>query len=169
MKWGVHRATRKQSRNQRLEKKALNYDIKSAKIRKKADSIHAKDDLERSNRAVKKAAKYQVKSAKLQKKANASSNDMDTVRLESKAAKMAYKGRKYQMKADRINRETGYGAKASKYSIKSDKMAVKAAKVRAEIAANEAYVSRMKQKASSIPKEDVLAGKDFIREFLNDE
>lgn len=69
-------------------------------------------------------------------------------------------------KADRLSKETGYGAKAMKYSIKSDKVSAKAAKARMKIANNEAYVARMKRKASSVSKEDRAGGYAFVNDFL---
>ena len=69
MKWGRRKVEYKTARNQKLAKKALNYDKRSEKFTKKSEKIHAKEDLESANRAAKKAAKYRIKSAKLQKKA----------------------------------------------------------------------------------------------------
>lgn len=69
MKWGVRRAARKTAQNEKLRKKALNYDIKSDKMNRKSEKIHATEDLERSNRAAKKAADYRIRSDKLKKKA----------------------------------------------------------------------------------------------------
>lgn len=69
MKWGVRRALRKASKNERLANKALDYDKKAAKLTKKSEKIHADKDIGGANRKAKVAAKYEMKSAKLQKKA----------------------------------------------------------------------------------------------------
>ena len=69
MKWGVHRARRKDSRNEKLERKAYKYDKRSAVLTKKSEKIHADEDLGRSNRAATKAANLNKKAANLHKKA----------------------------------------------------------------------------------------------------
>lgn len=166
MKWGVHKATRKAARNEKLEKKALNYDKKSAAAYKKSEKIHSKEDLESSNRAAKKAGNYSKKAAVVQKKANKETSELKKGMLEKKAAKLQYKSTKQKMKANQISKTTGYGVKAMKYSVKSDRMARKAAKARMKMANNEYYINVMKQKAKSIPKEDIQKGYEFVNEFL---
>lgn len=162
MKWGVRRSLSKASANQRLQTKALNYDKKAAKLRKKSEKAHAEHDLERRNRAAIKAANYSKKAAIVKKKALKQDSDFSRSRLEKKAAKLEYKSAKKQMDANRISKTTGYGAKAMKYSIKSDKVAVKAAKARMKMASNEAYINATKRKISTISDEDLRNGYEFV-------
>ena len=152
MKWGVHRAKRKEAQNSRLQKKAYKYDIKSAALYKKSEKEHAKSDLGGYNRAATKAANYSKKAAKLHKKA-LSETGFKKVTLEGKANKLEYKASKAKMKANRISKTTGYGAKAMTYSIKSDKVANKAAKARATVAKNKAYIELMNKRLSSLDSE----------------
>ena len=64
MKWGVHRATYKSGRNQKLERKAAKQDKKAADLYRKAEKAHAKYDLGKANKAAAKAGKYAKKAAK---------------------------------------------------------------------------------------------------------
>lgn len=162
MKWGVRRASQKSSSNERLKKRALNYDIKSAKLSKKAEKIHAVDDLGKSNKAAKKAANYSKKSAKIQKQALKETNEFKKSLLEKKATKADYKSAKHQLKANRLSRATGYSTKAMNYSIKSDKFARKAAKTRMRIANNEAYIAKMNQKTSNVSEQNIESGRKYI-------
>lgn len=162
MKWGVRRVSSKTATNERLAKKALNYDIKSAKFRKKSEKIHAEKDLERANKAARKAASYDVRSAKARKKATKETSEFKQVMLEKKAAKLDYKSATQQMKANKVSKTEGYGIKAMKYSVKSDKIARKAAKARMHIAQNEAYIARMNRKINSVSDADLKAGREYI-------
>lgn len=162
MKWGVRRASKKSAANERLEKKALKYDVKAAKAQRKSEKFHSSQDLGRSNRAAKKAASYNVKSAKLQKKALKETDEVKRTSLEKKAAKYEYKSSKQQMKANRISKTEGYGRKAMRYSVKSDKMAQKAAKARMHMAQNEAYIARMNRKMSAVPDAEIKAGREYL-------
>lgn len=162
MKWGVRRAASKAAKNERLTKKALNYDIKSAKANKKSERIHAEQDLGQANRAAKKAAKLKVKSAKLHKKATKEGNAYVKSRLEKRAAKKEFKSATYRMKANKLSKMTGYGSSAMKYSVKSDKLARKAAKARLKIAENQRYIEKMNQKASTISQQEVDRGRKYI-------
>lgn len=163
MKWGVHRAISKSDANQRLQKKALNYDKKSANLRKKSEKLHSEYDLERSNKAARKAAKYDKKAAIVRKKALKETNDFKKVLAEKKASKLEYKSAKKQIVANRISKTSGYGMEAMKYSIKSDKVAAKAAKARMKIASNEAYINATKRKISSLSEEDLRNGYEFVK------
>ena len=167
MKWGKRRAQYKKSANERLRKKALKYDIKSAQFTKKSEKAHAEKDLGQSNRAAVKAANYKKKAAKLQKKALSETNDFKRLRLEKKAAKNEYKGATQQMKANRLSKSAGYGLEAMNYSIKSDKMAKKAAKARMKIAANESYIANMNKALNSVPKKTSNRGRDYVNKILN--
>lgn len=162
MKWGVHRAARKTAKNERLRKKALNYDIKSDKANKKSEKIHAEEDLGRSNRAAKKAAKYSIKSEKLQKRALNAKTELSRTSLERRAAKADFKSADKRVEANKIAKTTGYGAKAMKYSIKSDKLARKAEKTRLKMANNERYVAKMREKVNNLPDAEVKLGQDYI-------
>lgn len=165
MKWGVHRAQRKTKASSRLEKKAYEYDKKSAQLTKKAEKHHAKYDLEASNRKATKAASWDAKAAKLHKRALKSDNDFKRSRLERKAGKLSYKAAAARVDANRISKSKGYGAKAMKYSIKSDKYAKKAAKARMKIANNNAYREKMKRKVSSISPEDLKGAYAFCKDL----
>lgn len=167
MKWGVHRAQRKQRQNERLKKKALDYDIKSSKLTKKSEKIHAEQDLGGRNRAAKKAANYEKKASKLAKKALKSDNSLKKSVLESRSETLKYKAAKSKMKANRISKTSGYGVKAMKYSVKSDKVAMKAAKMRKKIAKNNRYTESLRRKASTISKEDLRNGYSFVNDFMN--
>ena len=152
MKWGVRKASYYATRNEKLGRKALKLDKKAAVYTKKSEKRHAEYDLEMSNRAATKAANYRKKAATTRKKA-LKGDDTDQVRAEKKATKLEYKATKKEMKANRLSKTAGYGAKAMKYSIKSDKVAKKAAKARAKMASNEAYISMMKKRVSSLDNE----------------
>lgn len=165
MRWGVRRARYKQSRNARLEIKALNYDKKAAKLTKKAEKAHAELDLESSNRKATKAAKLDKKAASVAKKAAKSDNDFKQAYLERKSEKLKYKAAKARTVANRVSRTKGYGAKAMKYAVKSDVATQKAAKVRAKMANNEYYVKRMKRKISSLSPEELNGAYSFVKKL----
>ena len=166
MKWGVRRSLGKSSANERLRKKALNYDKKAAISRKKSEKAHAEYDLERSNKAATKAAKYSKKAAVVKKKALKETDAMSKMKLERKAAKLEYKSAKKNMDAERVSMTTGYGIKAAKYAVKSDKLAKKAAKTRLKIATNEVYIAATKQKVKSIPESDLKVGQDYVKRLF---
>lgn len=165
MRWGVRRALRKRSRNERLQKRALDYDRKSAQLTKKAEKTHAKEDLERANRKATKAATYDKKAAKLSKKALKTEDDFARARLERKAETLKYKAAKNRLESNRISKSAGYGVKAMKYSIKSDKVALKAAKARKKIANNQAYIEKMNRKISSLSQEELRGAYSFVEEL----
>lgn len=167
MKWGVHKARRKNDANERLQNKAFKYDQKSAVYTKKSERIHAEKDLELSNRQAKKAAKYSKKAAGLHKKAVGLDDGLERTLVERKAEKLNYKAARAKRKANLISKTEGYGNKAMKYSIKSDKMAEKAAKARVKIANNKAYIERMNRKIASLSEEDLISGYTFIQELKN--
>jgi hypothetical protein len=150
MKWGVRKAARKQSANDRLLAKSYAYDKRSAALATKSEKRHSKYDLERANRAATKATKYEKRAAQKHKDALSVDDATKRLALERKAAKLNYKSRKLKLKSDRISKSTGYGAKAMRYSIKSDKVAVKAARARAKIASNKAYINAMDRKMSTL-------------------
>lgn len=150
MKWGVRRAAHKQSRNEKLRKKALKYDIKSAKAGRASEKAHAKYDLERSNKASVKAAKYDVKAAKLDKRANKADDGLVKSKLQAKADKARYKAAKKRIDGDRLSKTSGYGSKAMKLSVKSDKFAKKAEKARMKMSKNERYIEKMKVRVSDL-------------------
>lgn len=168
MKWGVRRARRKVEKNERLNKKALEYDGKSASLAKKSEKIHSKVDLEAANKAATKSANLRKKASSLEKKALKTDNEFKRAKLESKAAKAKYKSAAAQVEANRLSKTAGYGAKAMKYSVKSDKAAKKAAKVRMKVAKNERYVAAMKRKVSSIPDEELRTTYAFVNDLFKD-
>lgn len=155
MKWGVRKAARKQTANDKLLKKSYEYDKRSAALATKSEKRHSKYDLERSNRAATKATKYEKLAAQKQKKALTVDDTGKQLSLERKAAKLNYKSRKLKLKSERISKSTGYGAKAMRYSIKSDKVAVKAARARSKIASNKAYINAMNRKMSTLSPDEL--------------
>ena len=165
MKWGVHRASRKRSANDRLQEKALKYDKKAAALTKKSEKAHASIDLESKNKKAVKAAKYSKKAATASKKALKTDSEFKRTMLERKAAKYNYKSAKAELEGNRISKTTGYGHKAMKYSIKSDKAAQKAAKARMKIANNKAYMAKLDRKISQIPKEELNTGYAFVQRY----
>lgn len=167
MKWGVRRASSKLGRNQKLERKAAKQDKKSAALYKKAEKIHAKEDLGRANRAATKAGNYAKKAAKVDSKIASTDNDFKKTMLEKKSAKLKYKSAKQKTIANRYSRITGYGIKAAKIAARSDARKAAAEKARMKIANNNAYVARMKRKASSIPKSELDNGYAFVKSFLD--
>lgn len=168
MKQGVRRAQRKEYANERLVRKAIKYDKKSAKLTKKAEKHHAELDLETANKKAKKAANYDIKAAKLNKKALNADSEMQRTRFEKKSAKMEYKATKARTEANRKSKTAGYGMKAMKYSIKSDKAAEKAAKARMKVAQNKSYQAMMKRKISEISKEDLQGRYSFANDYMKD-
>ena len=165
MRWGVHRARRKLEANEKLRKKALNYDKRSANLTKKSEKAHAEYDLEASNRKATKAANYEKKAAALAKRALKEDNEVKRANLEYRAENSKYKATKARMEGNRISKTTGYGMKAMKYSIKSDVVAIKAAKARKKIANNQAYVAKMNRKISTISPEDLEGAYAFVKEL----
>lgn len=166
MKWGVRRADRKSSANERLQKKAVKYDIKAAKMRKRSERIHAEEDLGGSNRAARKAANYSIKSGKLQKKALKETDESKRLSLEKKAAKLDYKSSKQQMRADRLSKSAPYSNRAMRYAIRSDRMTRKAEKARMHIAKNNAYIEKMNRKTSAISENELRSGRDYVDSVL---
>lgn len=166
MKWGVRRAVSKSRHNDKLRRKALNYDVKSARANKKSEKIHVEDDLDRANKAAKKASNYSIRAEKTRKRILKESNDHKQIKLEKKAAKLDYKSASQRLKSNRISKTSAYSMKAMKYSVKSDKFAQKAAKTRMKMATNDAYISKMKRKVNSIPDRDVAIGRELVRELL---
>lgn len=169
MKWGVRRALSKQESNEKLMKKALRYDKKSAKLTKKSEKIHAKKDLGRSNRKAIKSAKYYKKAAVLGKKALNADSDYKRSVYEARSEKAKYKGAKARVDANRISKTRGYGFRAMKYSVKSDKVAKKAAKARMRMANNERYVATMKRKISSLSAEELSGAYSFVNDLIGDD
>lgn len=167
MKWGVRRASYKLGRNQKLERKAAKQDKKAAELYKKAEKAHAKYDLGRANKAATKAGNYAKKAAKIDLKTAKTDNEFKKSMLEKKSAKLKYKSAKQETVANRYSRISGYGIKAAKLASKSDARNAAAAKARMKIANNNAYVSRMKRKAASIPKEEMDNGYTFVKTFLD--
>lgn len=165
MKWGVRKAVYKSSKNERLRKRALDYDRKSAQLTKRAEKTHAKEDLDRANRKATRAATYDKKAAKLNKKALGTEDEFTRARLERKAETLKYKAAKNRLDSNRLSKSTGYGAKAMKYSVKSDKVALKAAKARKQIASNQMYIEKMNRKVSSLSQEELSGAYAFVKEL----
>lgn len=167
MKWGVRRASRLSSRNEKLVRKALGYDKKASVLRKKSEKAHAKNDLETSNKAALKAARYRKKAAIIVKK-SLGGTDTQKLTAERKATKLEYKAAKKEMKANRLSKTTGYGVKAMKYSVKSDKVAAKAAKARAKLASNKSYIDMMNKRISSLDKETRRKVEEPMSKYLKE-
>ena len=165
MKWGVRRARRKEAANERLRKKALDYDIKSSKLTKKSEKIHAEKDLGFANRYAKQAAKFNVKAGKLEKRALKSQNGLKESVLTKRAEKLKYKSAKRTIAANAISKTQGYGFKAMKYSIKSDKVAAKAAKARMKIANNEHFINKMNQRVSQLSPEELRGAYSWVNDM----
>lgn len=168
MRWGVHRAQSKIRANEKLRRKALNYDKKSANFTKKSEKAHAINDLEGRNRKAAKAAKWDKKAAVYDKKALKSDNEYDRANKHYKAENLRYKAAKARIDAERLSKTTGYGAEAMKYSIKSDMVAKKAAKARKKIANNEAYLAMMDRKISTLSDDDIAGAYSFVKELMKD-
>ena len=166
MKWGVRRALGKTSSNTRLQKKADKYEIKAATRAKKAEQIHAEEDLDRANKIGVKVERYRKKSARLKRKADTAGNDMDKLRYERKSAKYEFKSKKLKVDADRITKTKGYGIESLSKLTKSNQYSKKAAKARYKIAKNNLYINTMKKRASEIPQADLKDGYDFVNELL---
>lgn len=165
MKWGVRRAASKARTNEKLLKKAMKYDKKSAELLKKSEKQHAKHDLERSNRKAVKAANYDKKAVVLAKKANKTDDGFKHTMIEKKSEKLKYKADKTRMESNQISKTKGYGAKAMKYSIKSDKAAMYAAKARKKMANNKAYMAMMDRKISTLSDSDLKGAYSFVNEY----
>lgn len=159
MKWGVHRARRRELANERLRVKAVKYDKKAAVLAKKSEKAHAKYDLKESNKVAIKAQKYKAKAAKVSKRALNTDDEMKRNKLEYKSEKLKLKSAKAMKKANELSKSVGYGDEAMKYSIKSDKVAMKAAKARKKIARNEKYIATMNKRASEISNDTIQRGR----------
>lgn len=165
MKWGVHRSLYKDTRNQKLAKKAAKYDEKSAELAKKAEKKHAINDLGSANYRAVNSAKYAAKSAKFQKKALKAKSDVGAAYYTKKANKASYKSAINKIEGDRLSKTKGYGIEAMSYSIKSNKMAAKAAKARKKIANNKYYITRMNQKISKLSRKELNNGYAFVKKL----
>lgn len=166
MKWGVRRALAKQASNEKLMRKALSYDERSAALTKKSEKIHARQDLGRYNRMANKSANYYKKAARLGKKALQANSDYERSIYEARSEKAKYKGAKAKIDANRISKTKGYGIKAMKYSIKSDKVAKKAAEARMKMANNERYIATMNRKISSLSQEELSGAYSFVNDLI---
>ena len=167
MKWGVRKAQYKSRSNDRLRKKALDYDRKSANLTKKSEKIHSEKDLESHNKKAVKAANYDKKAANLAKRALKSESEFKRSVLERKSETAKYKAAKARIDANSISKTKGYGPKAMKYSVKSDVVAAKAAKVRKKIATNEYYIAKMNRKISTLSDEELAGAYAFVKELLD--
>jgi hypothetical protein len=165
MKWGVLRSNYKTAQRDRLYKKALNYDKKSAIMTKRSEKQHATYDLRSANKPASKAAKYKKKAATLEKKAINAENDYQRNRLHYKAEKNQLKAAKQTLKANQISKTTAYGVKAMKYSVKSDKFAIKAAKTRVKIANDKRYTATMQKKISKLSQEELAGAYAFVKDL----
>lgn len=167
MKWGVIRANYKKSRRVKLEKKAADYDVKAASASRKSDKAHASNIDKRAKKVISKSAKYAKKAATLRRKSFDKSDDLKKLSVEKKAAK-------YQLKADKKNREanvyrrtTAYSGDAEKYAKKSDKYTYKASKIRNKIARNDKYVGVMKKRVYELSDDKrVKVGEKYINELF---
>lgn len=168
MKWGVHRATYKSGRNQKLERKASKKDKQAAALYKKAEKAHAKYDLGKANKAATKAGNYAKKAARTDLKIAKTDNEFKKTMLEKKSAKLKYKSAKHMTEANRYSRISGYGIKAAKLAARSDARKAAAAKARMKIANNNAYVAKMKRKASEVSESDLQNGYTFVKTFLEE-
>lgn len=168
MKWGVTRAIRKASRNEKLTNKALKYDVKRAKLAAKAEKIHRTKDLDKVTNLGVKAAKAETKANKLILEAKNTSSVNKQLSYEKKAAKQAYKAAKLHRKSDEITKAKGYGVDAMSKLNKSNKFAEKAEKARLKVAKNNIYINSMKKKASEVSKEDLSKGYSFVNDFLKE-
>ena len=166
MRWGVRRAKRKLASNDKLIRKALDYDKKSAALTKKSEKAHAKYDLENANKRAIKAATLNKKAAKVAKKAVKSDDDLKRLIYERRSEKLKYKATKLSIKGNQMSKTTGYGAKAMKYSIKSDNVAKKAAKARYKIANNKVYIATMQRKISTLTDDELKGAYAFVNELL---
>ena len=165
MKWGVRKAAYKTTVNPRLEKKAVKYDIKAAKLTRKSEKIHATKDLGKSNRAALKAAKLHKKAAVINKKMLKNDDPIKADKLAKKASNYEFNAAKKQIKADRLSKTAAYSKKAMKYAIKSDKVVAKAAKYRKKIASNQSYVNAMKRKINELPKDQLQQIEEYVNKL----
>lgn len=167
MKWGVRRARRKEKQNERLAKRALNLDKRSAKLEKTAERTHAIRDLKGFNTAASKSANYTIKASKLEKRALGTDDEVKKAKYHSRASYLNYRASVLKTKANRISKTKGYGPMAMKYSIRSDRVKARAEYARRRIASNEYYIARFKRKINKIPKEELDTGYAFLKEYLN--
>lgn len=168
MKWGVRRARRKMDRADRLTRKAMKYDLESAKALKKSDKIHAEKADGAAKRPIKKAAKYEVKAKKLMKKSLSELDDFKRIKIEEKASKFQAKSSKYAKEANQIKRSIAYEGRDEKYARKSDKMTYKADKVWEKLASDKKYVAMMNKKISQLSAEDRNGRYSFVKDMLKD-
>lgn len=168
MKWGVRKARRNSSANERLKKKALKNEKKAAVYTLKSEKAHNKIDLEGANKKSVKAAKLEKKAAAIRKSANKVDDDYKQLKLDKKAAKLSYKASKIKRSSNRISKSVGYGSEAMRYSIKSDKAAAKAAKARAKIANNKAYNEMINRRMKSLDKEKLRRVEKPISEMIKE-
>lgn len=166
MKWGVHRARSKSNRRDRLLKKAAKYDMKSAKAMRKSDKIHSDDVGNRSRKVMLKADKFKKKSAKLMKKSVSELNDIKKLSMERKSAKYQLKAQKKNREANSLRRTTAYSMEAERYAAKSDKYAAKAAKARYTIANDKRYIALMQKKVSELTEEQRNGNYAFVKEMF---
>jgi hypothetical protein len=167
MKWGVRRANRKAARRGKLEQKAANYELRSAKSSAAGQKIHARELEKKAAGKIKIFEKYKVKSAKATAKAAEQTDSLKRIKYESKAAKMNLKAARVDKKVNQIKRSTAYGSEAQKQMRKADKYDYKAKKTRYKIAKDKRYIAAMDKKVSDFAKKDYENGKKFIEMLSN--
>lgn len=167
MKWGVRKSERLSAKNERLKRAALRYDAKSASLRKISEKAHSKYDLDSANKFATRASSQLKKAANIRRK-SLSGDDYSKVKAEKRASNLEYKAAKNTAKANRLSKTTGYGLKAMKYSIKSDKVAIKAARARRKLASNEAYISMMSKRLSSLDPDKLRKVKEPLSKYLSE-
>ena len=99
-------------------------------------------------------------------KSKKADNGLSEAIYTKRAAKYEVKAAKKTLKANQISKTTGYSLKAMKYSVKSDKAKIKAQKAKLKLASNEAYIKKMNEKISSVPKEDREKVQTYIDKYL---
>lgn len=168
MKWGVRRANKKSARRSKLERKAAEYDLSSAKNAATGEKLHSKEIETKAGRRIRTAERYRKRAAKAKLKATKQTDDMKRLKYESKSAKLSLKSAKRSMDVNRIKRSAAYGSKAQKYMRAADKQHYKAEKVRYKIAKDKSYIAIMNKRVSKLSDEQINNGFEFVKSLTKE-
>ena len=167
MKWGIHKANRLINRENKLQRKAAEYDLKSSKARRTAENLHSKKENNKASDIIGYVNKLDVKANKLAKKNLNTVDEMKKLKIDRKVAKLKLKSKNYRVEANRIIRDTPWGGDDSRYAEKADKYAYKAEKARFKLTSDKKYIAAIRKKMSEISSEDLNGKYSFVKDFLD--
>ena len=115
-------------------RKQARYELRSAKLEKKAHKAEREGNIDRMMKYTKKSDNY------------------------------AYKAAKQKRASDALAKTAAYGSEAMKYVAKSNRAMASAARARKKIANNQYYIQKMKTKISTIPANEMKDKFSFLED-----